>query len=32
MDILNIYCDFVYESFIDGSDSDIVYSVSILIL
>lgn len=31
-DILNIHCDLVHESLIDGSDSDIVYSVSTSIL
>lgn len=31
-DILSIHCDLVHESLIDGSDSDIVYSVSTSIL
>ena len=31
-DVLNIHCDLVNDSFVDGEDSDIVYSFSTSVL
>ena len=31
-DIVNIYCDLVNDSFVDGEESDIIYSLSISVL